>query len=258
MAAPPKENPLTGDVMKTLETYKSGQIPLNELRKAYVTASEKQGLPQDKALVIFEKVLAAADPENTGKPSRLAILKALESQGSSINSLIDANILHPSENQLLSSVMQKLEESPSGEVTKSQLLDALSTVAAKPVDKKQLKALAEKIMGKSTKLTRGQIRNGIKSSPEALSNLAEKVSTQHKAVSEILKDLEACKSGMIRKDDIKAAIMNNPSLKDLPKAQLEALMNSVFAIADPENKGKMHRNALRSALKSKIPEIDTL
>lgn len=182
----------------------------------------------------------------------------MESQDSSINSLIDANKLDPSESQLLSSVLQKLEESPSGEVTKSQLLDALSAVAAKPVDKKQLKALADKIMGQNTKLTRGQIRIGIKSSPEALSNLAEKVSTQHLVVSEILKDLEACKSGMIRKDDFQNVIMNNPSLKDLPKAQLEALMNSVFTIADPDDKGKVNRNALRSALQCKIPEINTL
>ena len=108
-------------------------------------------------------------------------------------------------------------------------------------------------MGGSTKLTRGQIRNGIKSSPDALDSLAEKISTQHKVVAEVLKELEACKSGMMRKDEIRAVIVNNPSLKDLPQAKLEGLVSSVLEIADPEGKGKVSRGALRAALQRKIP-----
>ena len=136
VAAPPKENPVLENVMKTLETHKGGDIPQDALRKAYLAASEKQGLPKDKALAIYEKVLAAADPESTGKPSRPAILQALQKQESSITSLINASKLQPSQSHLLSKLMQKLEDSTTGEVTKAQLLDALSAVAAKPVDKK--------------------------------------------------------------------------------------------------------------------------
>jgi hypothetical protein len=93
---------------------------------------------------------------------------------------------------------------------------------------------------------------------EALSSLAEKASTQHKVVAEVLKDLEGCKSSMVREEDVRGVIEKHPDLKDLPRQKLDSLVGSVMSIADPEGRGKVSRGALRAALQRKIPEIDSM
>ena len=98
----------------------------------------------------------------------------------------------------------------------------------------------------------------MKKNGEAVSSLAEKASTQHKVVAEVLKGLEGCKSSMVRHEDVRGVIEKHPDLKDLPKQKLDRLLGSVMSIADPEGRGKVSRGALRAALQRKIPEIDSL
>lgn len=185
VAAPAQLNPFGVDIMTTLESFRGGHIPEAELRDAFALATKKHGLPEAQTAGILHKLLAQADPGREGSSSRLAILNALSDFDSELNSLI-ATKRKGSENTLLSRVMLQLENSQAGEVSVSELYDALSSTAAKPLDQKQLKSLADGLMNGHSRLPRSKIRTGLESSLEELTNLAERSSEEHKVVSEIM------------------------------------------------------------------------
>ena len=94
-------------------------------------------------------------------------------------------------------------------------------------------------------LARSNIRAGLESSLGELTNLAERSSAEHKVVSEVMKDLEACRSGILQKSEFQNAIVNNPTLQSVPREQLKSFIDSAFAIADKDSRGHVERNALR-------------
>jgi hypothetical protein len=104
-------------------------------------------LPKDKAIEIYEKVLATVDPEKAGEFSRPQLLQAFQDQANSIDTIMTQNKSTPAQTHLVSSLMTKLESVTSGEITKPQLLDALAAVAPKPLDKRQIVEIADRIMG---------------------------------------------------------------------------------------------------------------
>ena len=104
-------------------------------------------MPEDKAIEIYEEVLASVDPEKTGEFSRPQLLRAFRDQANSIDSIVAQHNSSPAQTHLISSLMQRLESVTSGEITKPQLLDALAAVAPKPLDKKQAEEIADHIMG---------------------------------------------------------------------------------------------------------------
>lgn len=94
--------------------------------------------------------------------TRNEFLNEFEAHEKKINNLIENKKLDVQHNILLSRVMFQLEDTSSGEVCRQEIHDALTLVANKPIDKKQIKKMADVVISGQKLLNREQVRNGLK------------------------------------------------------------------------------------------------
>ena len=144
-------------------------------------------------------------PENIdadGYVSRVSIRESLTKNIPRINSLLGGKRLQPKEHTEIDRVMEELEKSPAGEVSEAQLVAAIAEAGGKPVDEKKAAVIATRAMLGNETLSRHQIRFALGKQAAAVCAAVGSPETKNSVIEEILKDLEAVKSGKLTKKEV--------------------------------------------------------
>lgn len=164
-------NPVTLSVIQTLEESESGVFDKKQVAAAVKQVAVENGVTLNSVALqsMVSKVFAEADFNTQGTINRQALHTALDSHAVEAEALFQDKHITVKNDPVVAKVLNVLEGSETGLVTKADLRQALKTAVSangKQIDSAQSNALIEQVYfavdsDRSGQITRSQLREGL-------------------------------------------------------------------------------------------------
>ena len=153
---------VSSKIMRLLERSKKGLIAQNDLRSAVTDVATEHRIALDPAATaaFVQNVFAQADFEQSGSITRSDLHKVLD-RSSATEQLFETKSLPVDTSSAVDKIMQHLNDSTSGTISKSELREVIDIVISSNGSKANnasLNAFVEKIIGSRSSMSRNDLR----------------------------------------------------------------------------------------------------
>lgn len=243
-------HPIIDEVMLTLEKLEEGMLSKSQLLGVMAEIAESHDWSLESLMGLVERVYAPENIDAHGDVSRVSIRESLTKSIPEINALLGGTRLLPKEHTEIDRVMEELEKSLEGEVSEAQLVAAIASVGGKPVDQEKVAEIASGVMLGNQTLSRHQIRFAFSHRAVAICAALGSPKTKNSVIEEVLKDLEAIKSGKLTTQEITQAVERASVKHGISRTKVKPLVEEVLRQAAKDGNGEVPRHALRKALEA--------